>query len=54
MIFVGDDLTDEDVFAALGAGDLGVHVGVAPTAAGRRLRDPAAVHQLLRHLLASL
>ncbi len=54
VIFVGDDLTDEDVFAALGAGDLGVHVGAGPTAAGRRLRDPAAVHHLLLHLLASL
>ena len=54
VVFVGDDLTDEDVFASLGSGDLGVHVGVGPTAAGRRLRDPAAVHQLLRHLVASL
>ena len=28
--FVGDDITDEDVFAALGAGDLGVRVGAGP------------------------
>ena len=25
--FIGDDIADEDVFAALGAGDLGVRVG---------------------------
>ena len=54
VIFVGDDLTDEDVFASLGPGDLAVHVGAGPTAAGRRLRDPADVHRLLRHLVASL
>ncbi len=41
--FVGDDITDEDVFAALGAGDLGVRVGAGTTSARRRLRDPAVL-----------
>ncbi len=38
VTFVGDDITDEDVFAALGAGDVGVRVGAGQTSARRRLR----------------
>ena len=54
VLFVGDDLTDEDVFATLEDGDLGVHVGIGPTGAGRRLRNPAAVQRLLRELTTTL
>jgi trehalose-phosphatase len=48
--FIGDDITDEDVFAALGPGDLGVRVGAGRTSARRRLRDPADVLTFVRHL----
>jgi trehalose 6-phosphate phosphatase len=52
--FVGDDITDEDVFADLGAGDLGVRVGEGQTSARRRLRDPADVLTFVRRLATSL
>jgi trehalose-phosphatase len=52
--FVGDDITDEDVFAALGPDDLGVRVGAGRTSAKRRLRDPAAVLKFVRHLVAAV
>ena len=48
--FVGDDITDEDVFAALGAGDLGVRVGAGQTSARRRLRHPGDVLTFVRQL----
>lgn len=54
VTFVGDDITDEDVFAVLGAGDLGVRVGLGQTSARRRLRDPHAVLILVRHLVGAL
>jgi trehalose-phosphatase len=46
-VFVGDDVTDEDAFAHLGAGDIAIKVGDADTIARHRLRDPAAVLALL-------
>jgi trehalose 6-phosphate phosphatase len=49
-IFVGDDVTDEEAFAVLGDGDVGVKVGDAPTIAAVRLADPHAVLAMLRHL----
>ena len=52
--FVGDDITDEDVFAALGAGDLGVRVGPGQTSARRRIGDPGDVLTFVRHLAAAL
>jgi trehalose-phosphatase len=52
--FVGDDITDEDVFAALGAGDIGVRVGAGKTSARRRLRDPDDVLDFVRRLTAAL
>ena len=42
-VFVGDDITDEDAFARLGAGDIAIKVGDSDTIATHRLRDPAAV-----------
>ncbi len=52
--FVGDDITDEDVFAALGPGDLGVRVGAGRTSARRRLRHPGDVLTLVRRLTSQL
>ena len=48
-LFVGDDVTDEDGFAAVAAaGGSGILVGAPrPTAARYRLPDPEAVHQWL-------
>jgi len=43
VVFFGDDTTDEDVFATLGEGDVGVKVGDGPTLAGYRVSDPAEV-----------
>lgn len=49
--FVGDDATDEDAFAALGAGDVGILVGRArPSRARYRLPSVAAVAAELRNL----
>jgi trehalose 6-phosphate phosphatase len=51
-VFVGDDVTDEEAFAHLGADDVTVKVGDAPTIARYRITDPDAVHTLLRSLAA--
>lgn len=60
MGYLGDDVTDEDAFAAideltdsraLNAG-LTVKVGSAPTRASWRIADPAAVAELLGRLVA--
>ena len=49
--FIGDDVTDEDAFAALGPGDLGILVGPArPSRARYRLPSPAAVAVALKAL----
>jgi trehalose-phosphatase len=49
-VFAGDDLTDEEAFAALGPSDITIKVGDAPTIAEHRLRDPDAVRDWLRDL----
>lgn len=52
-LFLGDDVTDEDAFAAAAdRGGIGILVAdePRPTAAAYRLHDPAAVHELLRRL----
>jgi trehalose 6-phosphate phosphatase len=52
--FVGDDITDEDVFAELGSGDLGIRVGAGETSARRRLRHPEDVLTFVRQLAETL
>jgi trehalose 6-phosphate phosphatase len=47
LAFVGDDLTDEEVFRAAASHDITVRVGGGPTDAAYRLADPAAVLTLL-------
>ncbi|MBP3088591.1 trehalose-phosphatase [Corynebacterium sp. sy017] len=51
-VFLGDDTTDEDGFAVLGAGDLSVKVGnpQVETAARLRVADIAGVAELLTQL----
>ena len=51
VAFVGDDLTDEDVFASLSAGDIGIKVGPGPTLATRRVRGPADVVHFMAALI---
>jgi trehalose-phosphatase len=46
-VFIGDDVTDEDAFAALGGGDVAVKVGPGTSAAPWRVADPVAVSHLL-------
>ncbi|MCU1346068.1 MAG: HAD-superfamily hydrolase, subfamily [Acidimicrobiia bacterium] len=42
VVYLGDDVTDEEVFRALGPDDVGVKVGPGATAAAVRTADPAA------------
>jgi trehalose-phosphatase len=58
-VYLGDDVTDEDAFRALGqrpGGGIGILVAEAPreTAARYRLRDPNEVRELLRRAAAAL
>jgi trehalose 6-phosphate synthase/phosphatase len=48
---MGDDRTDEDLFAALPEGSISVHVGPAPSRAALRLPDVRAARALLASLL---
>ncbi|WP_349899418.1 trehalose-phosphatase [Parafrigoribacterium soli] len=50
VFYAGDDVTDEDAFAALGAGDLGLKSGRGETVADYRVADPAAVAAALHEL----
>jgi trehalose 6-phosphate phosphatase len=52
-IYLGDDVTDEDGFRALGPNDVTVKIGDGPTAAGYRVADPAGARAVL-HRLADL
>lgn len=47
-VFIGDDVTDEDGFDALGADDLAVKVGLGVTKALHRVAEPSDVSELLR------
>jgi trehalose 6-phosphate phosphatase len=50
VMYLGDDVTDEDVFGVLGGDDVGVKVGAGDTAAAHRVADPPAVRALLEQL----
>ncbi|WP_448005104.1 bifunctional alpha,alpha-trehalose-phosphate synthase (UDP-forming)/trehalose-phosphatase [Agromyces bauzanensis] len=50
VIYVGDDVTDEDAFAALDAEDVGVKVGQGKSIATYRVRSPEDVATLLEVL----
>ncbi|MHC6594748.1 trehalose-phosphatase [Arthrobacter sp. C152] len=51
VLFAGDDTTDEDAFARLGPGDVGVKVGLDFTQAQYRVEAPVHVAELLEALL---
>lgn len=52
-VFIGDDVTDEAGFAAVQRlGGLGVKVGDGPTAAARRLDNPAVMREWMERALA--
>lgn len=50
VVYAGDDVTDETVFAVLGAHDIGIKVGDGPTAAGLRVDGPDDVTLFLDRL----
>ncbi len=54
VVFVGDDITDEDVFTTLTNDDLGIRIGTGETAATRRLGGPGDVLTFVRRLLTSI
>jgi trehalose 6-phosphate synthase/phosphatase len=51
VLALGDDVTDEDLFAAVPAGGLSVHVGNKVTRAGYRVEGTPEVRVLLKALL---
>lgn len=51
VVALGDDRTDEDLFAALPATALSIHVGGGASAASFRLPDPTAARRFLKQLL---
>ncbi|WP_022881172.1 trehalose-phosphatase [Gryllotalpicola ginsengisoli] len=50
VVYAGDDVTDEDAFAVLGPGDLGVKVGPGETRAAERVADVPAFAEWLTRL----
>jgi trehalose 6-phosphate phosphatase len=54
VLYLGDDVTDEDAFRALGADGVGVKVGAGPTDAPHRVPDLDGVRALLEHLVGAL
>lgn len=54
VVFVGDDTTDESVFAALGREDIGVKVGPGDTRARYRVSDISDVVRLLEAIERAL
>jgi trehalose 6-phosphate synthase/phosphatase len=53
IVAIGDDRTDEDLFAALPASAVCIRVGDGPSIARHRLSDPDEVRAFLRALLAA-
>lgn len=54
IVYVGDDKTDEDAFAALGSDDVAIKVGAGLTAADHRLFDTESVVDWLRLAASAL
>ena len=52
VFYAGDDVTDEDAFAALDDDDVGLKIGQGATLAGYRVRSPHEVTQVLVRLAA--
>jgi trehalose 6-phosphate synthase/phosphatase len=52
VVAIGDDRTDEDLFAALPRDGVSIHVGPGASRAATRVRDVAAVRRLLATLAA--
>ncbi|MGF3055578.1 trehalose-phosphatase [Microbacterium sp. YY-01] len=50
VLFAGDDVTDEDALAVLGAADLGIRVGEGNTHAAVRVRNPEQMAEVLAAL----
>jgi trehalose-phosphatase len=50
LIYLGDDVTDDDAFGAVGTGGMTIAVGDRPATAAFRLPDPDAVERFLRQL----
>ncbi|MGA0566405.1 trehalose-phosphatase [Rathayibacter sp. KR2-224] len=53
VLYAGDDVTDEDAFAVLHEGDVGLKVGPGETRASYRVSDPDAVAAVLARLAAA-
>jgi trehalose 6-phosphate synthase/phosphatase len=52
VVAIGDDRTDEDLFAAMPEGGLTVHAGHKPTRAAFRVNGPGEVRKLLNGLFS--
>lgn len=50
VLYIGDDVTDEDALDSLGPADIGIKVGDGETSATYRVADPAAVGSVLTRL----
>nr|WP_245598221.1 trehalose-phosphatase [Haloglycomyces albus] len=50
VLYIGDDVTDENAFGALHGPDVGVKVGEGDTKASWRVSDPTAVSELLAEM----
>ncbi len=53
VVFLGDDVTDEDAFSRLHGPDLAIKVGEGDTAAKFRISDPTEVARLLAQLASA-
>ncbi|MEZ0274206.1 MAG: trehalose-phosphatase, partial [Roseimicrobium sp.] len=51
LVAIGDDTTDEDMFANLPENGIGIHVGAGLSRAAFRLADHSAVRKFLQELV---